>query len=99
VRRDGIDRPVPASARSPVRGRAPAGLLITAAAAIVLAAGFDLSSIASIGSATALLVFTLVTAAHFRVREETGASTLVLSAKTLGVSRAFIYRHLSADRS
>jgi hypothetical protein len=44
-------------------------------------------------------VFTLVTAAHFRVREETGASTLVLSAKTLGVSRAFIYRHLSADRS
>jgi amino acid transporter len=60
-------------------GRAPAGLLITAAAAIVLAVGFDLSSIASIGSAIALLVFTLVTAAHFRVRDETGASTLVLS--------------------
>jgi amino acid transporter len=60
-------------------GRAPAGLLVSAAAAIVLAAGFDLSSIASIGSAIALLVFTLVTAAHFRVRGETGASTLVLS--------------------
>ena len=60
-------------------GRAPAGLLITAAVAIVLATGFDLSSIASIGSAIALLVFTLVTAAHFRVRGETGASTLVLS--------------------
>jgi amino acid transporter len=60
-------------------GRAPAGLLITAAVAIVLAVGFDLSSIASIGSAIALLVFTLVTAAHFRVRGETGASTLVLS--------------------
>jgi amino acid transporter len=60
-------------------GRAPAGLLITAATAIVLAVGFDLSSIASIGSAIALLVFTLVTAAHFRVRGETGASTLVLS--------------------
>jgi amino acid transporter len=59
-------------------GRAPAGLLITAAAAIVLAAGFDLSSIASLGSAIALLVFTLVTAGHFRVRGETGASTLVL---------------------
>jgi hypothetical protein len=44
----------------------------------VLAVGFDLSSIASIGSAIALLVFTLVTAAHFRVRGETGASTLVL---------------------
>jgi amino acid transporter len=59
-------------------GRAPAGLLITAAVSIVLAAGFDLSSIASLGSAIALLVFTLVTAAHFRVRGETGASTLVL---------------------
>jgi hypothetical protein len=47
--------------------------------AIVLAVGFDLSSIASIGSAIALLVFTLVTGAHFRVRGETGASTLVLS--------------------
>ena len=60
-------------------GRAPAGLLITAAVAIVLAVGFDLSSIASIGSAIALLVFTLITAAHFRVRSETGANTLVLS--------------------
>jgi amino acid transporter len=59
-------------------GRAPVGLLVTAVVAIVLAAGFDLSSIASIGSAIALLVFTLVTAAHFRVRAETGASTLVL---------------------
>jgi amino acid transporter len=59
-------------------GRAPAGLLVTAAVAIVLATGFDLSSIASLGSAIALLVFTLVTAAHFRVRGETGASTLVL---------------------
>ena len=45
----------------------------------MLAVGFDLSSIASIGSAIALLVFTLITAAHFRVRGETGASTLVLS--------------------
>jgi amino acid transporter len=60
-------------------GRAPAGLLVTAAVAIVLAVGFDLSSIASIGSAIALLVFTLVTVAHFRVRGETGASTLLLS--------------------
>jgi amino acid transporter len=59
-------------------GRAPAGLLVTAAVAIVLATGFDLSSIASLGSAIALLVFTLVTAAHLRVRGETGASTLML---------------------
>jgi hypothetical protein len=44
-----------------------------AAASVVLALGFDLTAIASIGSAVALLVFMLVTAAHFRVRSQTGA--------------------------
>ena len=48
-------------------------ILVTAALAIVLAIGFDLTSIASIGSAVALVVFTLVTAGHLRVRTETGA--------------------------
>ncbi len=59
-------------------GRAPAGLVITALAAIVLAVWFDLSAIASIGSAIALLVFTLVTAGHIRVRAETGAIAWLL---------------------
>jgi amino acid transporter len=59
-------------------GRVPVGLVVTAVAAIVLAIGFDLSSIASIGSAIALVVFTLVTAGHLRVRHETGASTVML---------------------
>jgi amino acid transporter len=58
--------------------RAPAGVLVTAALAIVLAIGFDLTSIASIGSAVALVVFTLVTAGHLRVRTETGARAWVL---------------------
>ena len=40
---------------------------------LVLALGFDLTAIASIGSAVALLVFMLVTAAHFRVRSQTSA--------------------------
>jgi amino acid transporter len=60
------------------RDRVPVGLALTAGIAIVLAAGFDLSSIASIGSAIALLVFTLVTAAHIRVRRDTGANLAVL---------------------
>ena len=64
-------------------GRAPAGVLLTALIAIVLSAGFDLSSIASIGSAIALLVFTLITSAHLKVRNETGANVLVLG---LGVA-------------
>jgi amino acid transporter len=65
-------------------GRAPAGLLLTALIAIVLAAGFDLSAIASIGSAIALMVFALVSIAHLRVREETGARLpmLVLAVAT-----------------
>jgi amino acid transporter len=39
---------------------------------------FKLDSIASIGSAVALLIFTLITAAHLRIRGETGANTVVL---------------------
>jgi amino acid transporter len=67
--------------------RLPAGLALTAAIAIVLAVGFDLSAIASIGSAIALLVFTLVTAGHLRVRDETGAATglLVLGVASTGI--------------
>jgi amino acid transporter len=59
-------------------GRAAAGLLLTAAVSMILAAGYDLSSIASIGSAIALVVFGLVTVAHFRVYRETGANRLIL---------------------
>jgi amino acid transporter len=53
--------------------RAPMGILLTMSAAIVLAVFFDLNAIASIGSAVALVVFTLVTFGHFRIRHETGA--------------------------
>ena len=60
------------------RDRAPAGLLVTAVAAIILAVGFDLSSIASLGSAVALVVFALVTAGHLRVHRETGARPWLL---------------------
>jgi hypothetical protein len=59
-------------------GRAPAGLLLTAALASVLAVGFDLSSIASLGSAVALVLFALVSVGHLRVRRETGALAWVL---------------------
>jgi amino acid transporter len=65
----------------------PAGLVVTAVASIILAVGFDLNAIASIGSAVALVVFSLVTAGHLRVRSETGANALVL---VLGVATAVI---------
>jgi amino acid transporter len=60
-------------------GRASNGLLIEAAVCVVLAVVFKLDAIASIGSAVALLIFTFITAAHFRVRDQTGASALILS--------------------
>jgi amino acid transporter len=69
------------------RDRVPAGLLVTAVASIVLAVGFDLNAIASVGSAVALVVFSLVTAGHIRVRSETGANVVVL---VLGVTTAVV---------
>ena len=59
-------------------GRVPMGIAVTAAGSIVLATFFGLTAIASIGSAVALVVFTLVTLGHFRVRHETGARTWLL---------------------
>src|SRR5215468_2138044 len=60
-------------------GRLPAGLLFQALACVVLAVLFKLEAIASIGSAVALVIFTLITAAHFRVRSETGANAVILA--------------------
>jgi amino acid transporter len=68
----------PLMARRWFRGRASAGLLIEAFACLVLAIVFNLDAIASIGSAVALMIFTLITAAHLRVRAETGANTAML---------------------
>jgi amino acid transporter len=69
-------------------GRAPVGLLVVAVAVVVMVAFFDLSSIASIGSAVALTIFGLVTAGHLRIRAETGArvSILVLALATTGIT-------------
>jgi len=62
-----------------VRGRASMGLLIQAVACMLLALFFNLDAIASIGSAVALLIFTFITAAHFRVRSETRANAAILA--------------------
>lgn len=59
-------------------GRIPWALLATTIIAVVLAAFFDLNAIASIGSAVALAVFTVISTGHLRVRKSTGASAVVL---------------------
>lgn len=59
-------------------GRFAVGLLVMAALSITLVVGFDVNKIASIGSAVALLVFSAVTVAHFRLYRVTGANIVVL---------------------
>jgi amino acid transporter len=59
-------------------GRISTGLLITAVASIILAVGFDLNAIASIGSVVALVIFAFIGFGHYRIRSETGANGGVL---------------------
>jgi amino acid transporter len=54
------------------------GLLVTAAAVIVLTLVFNLSGIAMMGSAAFLLVYAAVNAGHLRVLKETGANALIV---------------------
>ncbi|MET0837691.1 MAG: APC family permease [Marmoricola sp.] len=80
-----------------VAGRVPMGILVTAVAAIVLSLFFDLSAIASIGSAVALIVFTLVTFGHLRIRHETGAHAgllILANVATIVVLVAFAFTTL-----
>jgi amino acid transporter len=73
--------------------RVPTGLLLTSGIAVVLAAGFGLTAIASIGSAIALVVFALVTGGHLRIHSATGARVWVLllaEVSTVGVLVNFV---------
>jgi amino acid transporter len=71
-------------------GRVSVGLLIEAAACLVLAVVFKLDSIASIGSAVALVIFTMITAAHVRIRSETGANLLILVLAIAAAGAVFV---------
>jgi len=71
---------------------ARAGLLITGGAVLVVANFVDLSAIASVGSATALVLFLVICAAAYRLRANTGSSlvlTLPAAAVTAIVLAAF----------
>ncbi|WP_234407355.1 APC family permease [Microterricola viridarii] len=83
-------------------GRFPVGLLVMAGLAITLVIGFDVNKIASIGSAVALLVFSAVTVAHFRLFRVTGANIVVLVVAlivTLGTFVVFCTTTLAAEPS
>jgi len=68
----------PSSFGRRIRGRVSVGLLVAAILILALVLGSDLSAIASLGSAVALLIFAFVTAAHLRVYRQTGAKLGVL---------------------
>jgi hypothetical protein len=55
------------------------GLIISAVLTILLATLFDLSAISSLGSAIALVIYVLITIAHWRMAEETKASKVMLA--------------------
>jgi uncharacterized membrane protein YbjE (DUF340 family) len=62
----------PSFARETKRGR-PGGLMITAVLVLAMSIGFDITAIASIGTAIALILFLLLCGAGIRLRHETGA--------------------------
>lgn len=80
----------------PVFGRSlgsrqvPVGLLVMAGLAAVMVLAFNLNSIASLGSAVALLVFSAVTLAHFKVYRQTGAKLFVLIATLFATLGTFV---------
>ena len=98
VRGDGGHRSVPAGDGHPPGGAgASRRLSVTAVSAALLAVFFDLSAIASIGSVVALVVFSLITVGHIRVRHETGANVAVLAVaivSTVAVLVAFVFTTL-----
>ena len=73
-----------------IGGRVSTGLLVQAAVCLVLAVVFKPDSIASIGSAVALVVFTMITAAHLRIRSETGANLPMLVLAIVAAGAVFV---------
>ncbi len=60
------------------RFRAKSGLFITAGLVLLVANLVDLSSIASVGSAVALMIFVLIGVAGFRRRADTGSNAVIV---------------------
>jgi amino acid transporter len=65
-------------------------LLVMAGLTLLMVVGFNLDSIASLGSAVALIVFTMITLAHIRLRSTTGANVVVLSVAMLSTVGTFV---------
>jgi amino acid transporter len=62
---------------------ARAGLLVTGGVVLVVANFVDLSAIASVGSATALVLFLIICAAAYKLRANTGSSVVMIGLAAL----------------
>ena len=80
----------PRRIRTTIGPRAPVGLVVMALITILMVITLDLNSIASLGSAVALLIFSSVTVAHFRTYRETGASLIVLIVALIATLGTFV---------
>ena len=60
-----------------------AGLLVTGGVVLVVANLVDLSAIASVGSATALVLFLIICAAAYKLRANTGSNVVMIGLATL----------------
>ncbi|WP_120955061.1 APC family permease [Arthrobacter oryzae] len=80
----------PVFGRSLGRRQVPVGLLVMAGLAAGMVVLFNLNSIASLGSAVALLIFSAVTLAHFKVYRETGALLFVLIIALIATLGTFV---------
>lgn len=79
-----IEQFPPSFAHETKRGR-PGGLMITAAAVLLMANLFDITAIASIGTTIALILFLLLCGAGIRLRHETGAHMVPMLAAVLAI--------------
>ena len=83
-------------------GRVSNGMLLMVALTMVLAVGFDLNAIANIGSAVALIIFSMVAIGHLRIRRQTGANVAMLGiglVATAGTLAVFATTTLADDRA
>lgn len=71
-------------------GRAPFGLLLLSVSVIVTVVLFDLSAVASVGSAVALIIFGLVSIGHLRIVRDTGAKTWLVLLAVIAVAITLI---------
>lgn len=70
--------------------RAPVGLVVIALITIFMIVALDLNSIASLGSAVALLIFSAVTMSHFKTHKATGANLAVLIVALIATLGTFV---------